>query len=105
MLPAGVTGICSIFQQATGRLMRTIWDARRIGADDVTARLMPAIEAIWTIWDLGSLPAVVKALLAEMGTDAGDPRPPLLPLTDEARRRLGELVCETGLADLVRSLD
>ncbi|MCA8933411.1 MAG: dihydrodipicolinate synthase family protein, partial [Rhodospirillaceae bacterium] len=90
--PTGLAGITSVFQQATGRLVRTWWDAWNLGAGEVVERLAPAMEVLHQTLGLGSQPAVLKAMLAEQGFDVGDPRPPLNALPATAVLRLQALL-------------
>lgn len=103
--PTGTAGITSIFQPATGRLVRTWWDAWALGAAGVVERLAPAMAVLHRTLALGSQPAVIKAMLAAQGVDVGDPRPPLTALSASAMLQLQALLRDGAIAQVVRSLE
>jgi 4-hydroxy-tetrahydrodipicolinate synthase len=103
-LPLGVHGVVAMAHQATGHLVRRYYDACRAGDTATADRLEPALLAVYRCFQQGSYYAAIKEVMSRMGVSAGGPRPPLLPLTADAGRRIEAILAEAGVRELVASL-
>ena len=93
-LQAGAAGWCTAAPCLRPQPCIDLYDAVRAGelprAQAIYAELKPLLEFIVA----GGLPTTVKAGLELLGVGVGDPRRPLLPLDDEGRAALKELLTD-----------
>ncbi|MBO0880176.1 MAG: dihydrodipicolinate synthase family protein, partial [Mycobacterium sp.] len=91
-LLAGAAGWCTAAPNLRPQPCIDLYDAVRGGelkrAQTIYAELKPLLEFIVA----GGLATTVKAGLELLGAGVGDPRRPLLPLDDDGRAALGELL-------------
>lgn len=91
-LLAGASGWCTAAPNLRPRPCVDLYDAVRAGdrarAQEIYDELAPLLRFIVA----GGLPTTVKAGLDLLGRNAGDPRPPLLPLDDAGRAELKGLL-------------
>lgn len=92
-LAAGATGWCTAAPCLIPQQCLNLYAA--MSAGDLTAAresFTPILPLLEFILSSGGLPTTVKAGLAELGFDAGIPRPPLQPLDDSGTDRLRGLL-------------
>jgi 4-hydroxy-tetrahydrodipicolinate synthase len=93
-LRVGAAGWCTAAPNLRAQPCIDLYDAVRAGdlqkAQAIYDELKPLLEFIVA----GGLATTVKAGLDLLGVPAGDPRPPLLPLDDDGRIALRELLAE-----------
>ncbi|SEA95810.1 MULTISPECIES: dihydrodipicolinate synthase family protein [unclassified Mycobacterium] len=91
-LLAGASGWCTAAPNLRPRPCVELYDAVRNGdrvrAQEIYDELAPLLRFIVA----GGLPTTVKAGLDLLGRNAGDPRPPLLPLDEDGRAELKGLL-------------
>ncbi|MUL78103.1 dihydrodipicolinate synthase family protein [Mycolicibacterium sp. CBMA 226] len=91
-LLAGASGWCTAAPNLRPQPCLDLYDAVRRGdtarAQEIYDDLAPLLRFIVA----GGLPTTVKAGLELLGRDAGDPRPPLLPLDEAGRAELKGLL-------------
>jgi 4-hydroxy-tetrahydrodipicolinate synthase len=91
-LRAGAAGWCTAAPNLRPQPCIDLYDAVRVGeldrAQTIYTELKPLLEFIVA----GGLATTVKAGLELLGNGVGDPRRPLLPLDDEGRASLKELL-------------
>ena len=98
LIACGADGVISVASNEVPKLMRQLSDAA-LGGDFPTARrihnqLLPLLTGNF----IESNPGPVKAALKMMGVLENDTlRPPLAPLTDASRTKLGEILREAGV--------
>ncbi|WP_167474557.1 dihydrodipicolinate synthase family protein [Nocardia arthritidis] len=88
---AGAAGWCTAAPGLAPEAVVRLWRLFRSG-DAGAAELFERLHPLFAAMSRGGLPRTVKAGLRELGIDAGDPRPPLLPLAADARRELAQLL-------------
>jgi 4-hydroxy-tetrahydrodipicolinate synthase len=72
-----------------------LYDAVRAGEVDKAQKIYDELKPLLEFIVAGGLATTVKAGLDLLGVGVGDPRRPLLPLDDEGRTRLRELLDRT----------
>jgi len=91
-LLAGASGWCTAAPNLSPQPCVELYDAVRAGdrarAQEIYDDLAPLLRFIVA----GGLPTTVKAGLDLLGRNAGDPRPPLLPLDEDGRAELKGLL-------------
>ena len=91
-LRAGASGWCTAAPNLRPQPCLDLYDAVRVGdlarAQEIYDDLAPLLRFIVS----GGLPTTVKAGLDLLGRNAGDPRPPLLPLDEAGRTELRGLL-------------
>ncbi|MGX9670896.1 dihydrodipicolinate synthase family protein [Mycobacterium sp. HM-7] len=91
-LLAGASGWCTAAPNLRPQPCLDLYDAVRAGdrarAQEIYDELAPLLRFIVA----GGLPTTVKAGLDLLGRNAGDPRPPLLPLDEDGRAELKGLL-------------
>lgn len=83
-LAAGAVGIVSVCSHLVGPRLKELfghWDEGRV--DDARAIYVELLPLMRTIMTLTASPIPVKAAVNMLGLEAGDPRLPLVPPTDE----------------------
>lgn len=83
-LAAGAIGIVSVCSHLVGERLKEIfsaWDAGRV--DDARAVYLGLLPFMRTIMTLTASPIPVKTAVNMLGLEAGEPRLPLVPATDE----------------------
>ena len=97
-LAAGVVGIVSVCSHLVGARIKEIFDAWNAGqtaqARSVYAALLPLMDTIMTVT---TSPIPVKAALAMIGLDVGDPRLPLVPATADENEAIKGALRSAGL--------
>ncbi|MFI9407710.1 dihydrodipicolinate synthase family protein [Nocardia sp. NPDC052316] len=89
---AGAAGWCTAAACLVPEQITEVWRLLRAGETDSAAKLFDRLEPLLTALTRDGLPRTVKAGLRSLGIDAGDPRPPLLPVDDDTRRTIAELI-------------
>ncbi len=93
-LLAGASGWCTAAPNLRPQPCLDLYDAVRRGdrarAQEIYDDLAPLLRFIVA----GGLPTTVKAGLDLLGRNAGDPRPPLLPLDEDGRAELKALLAD-----------
>lgn len=89
---AGAAGWCTAAPCLVPEHIVEVWRLLTVGetasATALFERLEPLLNAIVT----GGLPRTIKAGLRSLGIEAGNPRPPLLPVDTDTHRAIAELI-------------
>ncbi|MFW6079900.1 MAG: dihydrodipicolinate synthase family protein, partial [Gemmatimonadota bacterium] len=97
LLALGGVGVITVLGNvAPSRVSRMVYaflEGDVATAREIQLRFLPLIHELFAT----SNPIPIKAAVAWRGFEVGDPRPPLVPLTDEARERLAAALREAGL--------
>ena len=91
-LIAGAKGWCTAAPHLRAQLCLDLYAAVRAGDLDTARKIYDGLAPLLRFIVNGGLPTTVKAGLQILGTDVGDPRPPLLPLCDSDRAELQALL-------------
>ncbi|MFF3227392.1 dihydrodipicolinate synthase family protein [Nocardia suismassiliense] len=89
---AGAAGWCTAAACLVPEPIAEVWRQLRAGETEAATKLFEQMEPLLTALTRDGLPRTVKAGLRSLGIDAGDPRPPLLPVDDDTRRAIAELI-------------
>ncbi|WP_194837144.1 dihydrodipicolinate synthase family protein [Nocardia sp. XZ_19_369] len=89
---AGAAGWCTAAACLVPEQIAEVWRLLRAGETEAATKLFEQLEPLLTALTRDGLPRTVKAGLRSLGIDAGDPRPPLLPVDDDTRRAIAELI-------------
>lgn len=89
---AGAVGWCTAAPCLVPQQVIEVWRLLTAGETAAAAELFERLEPLLTAMSRDGLPRTVKAGLHSLGIDAGDPRPPLLPVDDDTRRALADLI-------------
>ncbi len=87
-LTAGASGWCTAAPNLRPQPCLDLYAATQAGDYDAAKTIYDGLSPLLRFIVAGGLPTTVKAGLAILGTNVGDPRPPLLPLDETG---LGEL--------------
>jgi len=99
-ITAGAHGAVSGLANVCPEVLVNLYGAIRDGNLAVARRLqMQVITGQDAILAESSIPASLKAALAARGLSAGDPKPPMAPLSPEARQRLVAALRRAGLLE------
>ncbi len=90
--PGGVVSAANYFPEECVRVTRLFFAGDKAGAADAYARLMPLIRSTGGRSGIASL----KACMNLLGYDAGAPRLPVLPLSDEEIDHIKSSLLEAG---------
>ncbi|MFD6156224.1 dihydrodipicolinate synthase family protein [Nocardia sp. NPDC060256] len=93
---AGAAGWCTAAPCLVPEQIVAVWRLLTVGEVDTATKLFEQLEPLLVAMTRGGLPRTVKAGLHALGINAGDPRPPLLPVDNDARRALAELIAAVG---------
>ncbi|MFI6996063.1 dihydrodipicolinate synthase family protein [Nocardia sp. NPDC050175] len=93
---AGAAGWCTAAPCLVPEQIVAVWRLLTAGEVDTATGLFERLEPLLVAMSRGGLPRTVKAGLRALGIDAGDPRPPLLPVDNDTRRALAELIAAVG---------
>jgi 4-hydroxy-tetrahydrodipicolinate synthase len=97
-LAAGCVGIVSVCSHVIGSQIKQIfaaWDDGKVEeAQRVYEELLPLMTTIMTVT---ASPIPVKTALNLLGVEVGEPRLPLVPATDEERRKIRAVLERAGL--------
>jgi 4-hydroxy-tetrahydrodipicolinate synthase len=93
-LRAGAAGWCTAAPCLRPQPCIDLYDAVRTGDFDKAQKIYDDLKPLLEFIVAGGLPTTVKAGLDLLGAGVGDPRRPLLPLDDDGRARLRELLAE-----------
>jgi 4-hydroxy-tetrahydrodipicolinate synthase len=93
-LRAGAAGWCTAAPCLRPQPCIDLYDAVRAGDLDKAQKIYDELKPLLEFIVAGGLATTVKAGLALLGAGVGDPRRPLLPLDDEGRARLRELLAD-----------
>lgn len=91
-LRVGATGWCTAAPNLRARACLDLYAAVRAGDLDKAQAIYDDLKPLLEFIVAGGLATTVKAGLEVLGVPAGDPRRPLLPLDDEGRTALRELL-------------
>jgi 4-hydroxy-tetrahydrodipicolinate synthase len=91
-LEAGASGWCTAAPCLRPQPCIELYDAVRAGGVDKARKIYDELQPLLEFIVAGGLATTVKAGLDLLGVGVGDPRRPLLPLDDEGRARLRELL-------------
>lgn len=94
-LKAGASGWCTAAPCLRPQPCIELYDAVRAGEVDKAQKIYDELKPLLEFIVAGGLATTVKAGLDLLGVGVGDPRRPLLPLDDEGRTRLRELLDRT----------
>ncbi|QBS46531.1 dihydrodipicolinate synthase family protein [Nocardia sp. CS682] len=89
---AGAAGWCTAAACLVPERITEVWRLLRAGDSELATKLFGQLEPLLTALTRDGLPRTVKAGLRSLGIDVGDPRPPLLPVDDDTRRTIAELI-------------
>ncbi|WP_405163390.1 dihydrodipicolinate synthase family protein [Nocardia sp. NBC_01499] len=89
---AGATGWCTAAPGLVPEQVVEVWRLLTAGETASATKLFERLEPLLLALGRGGLPRTVKAGLNSLGIEAGDPRPPLLPVDDDTRRTIAELI-------------
>ncbi|WP_107656168.1 dihydrodipicolinate synthase family protein [Nocardia suismassiliense] len=89
---AGAVGWCTAAACLVPQPIAEVWRLLKTGETDLATERFDQMEPLLNALTRGGLPRTVKAGLRSLGIDAGDPRPPLLPVDDDTRRSIAELI-------------
>ena len=103
-LAVGAVGVVAMAHQVAGRLVRRYYDAVLAGEGGQIDRLESALFAVYQCFQSGSYYAAIKATMNALGHEAGDPRPPLLPLADPAVERIRGILSDAQVPELIAEL-
>jgi 4-hydroxy-tetrahydrodipicolinate synthase len=81
------------------KLMVRLYEEFRSGNLKEAARISDVFAPLRAAWALGSFPVVIKEGMALVGKSAGPTRPPIQPLSDEARQELKQVLDRIALAE------
>lgn len=94
---AGATGWCTAAPNLIPQLTIDLYEATQAGdlrkARELFYKQLPVLEFILK----GGLPTTIKAGLRLKGFEAGVPRSPLQPLTEEGNQKLGDLLKQASV--------
>ncbi|MCV7399193.1 dihydrodipicolinate synthase family protein [Mycobacterium fragae] len=93
-LRTGAAGWCTAAPCLRPQPCIDLYDAARAGDLDKAQKIYDDLKPLLEFIVAGGLPTTVKAGLDLLGAGVGDPRRPLLPLDDDGRARLRELLAE-----------
>lgn len=93
-LKAGASGWCTAAPCLRPQPCIDLYDAVRAGDLDTAQKIYDELKLLLEFIVAGGLPTTVKAGLELLGAGVGDPRRPLLPLDDQGRARLRELLAD-----------
>lgn len=91
-LLAGASGWCTAAPNLRPQPCVELYDAVRRGDRDRAQEIYDDLAPLLRFIVAGGLPTTVKAGLDLLGRNAGDPRPPLLPLDEDGRAELKGLL-------------
>ena len=101
LTPQGAQALGDAFNKKYGLNTRVQYSPAGQMERDVTKLMTTAAAGIAPEWDImlvtdgGAYPTQIKKAWAELiGLPAGPVRPPLIPLTDEEKRKLGQEITE-----------
>lgn len=103
-LPVGCDGVVAMAHQLSGRLVRTYFDACKVGDTATADRLEPALFAIYGCFKTGSFYAGIKCTMNALGQPVGAPREPLLPFSEAQTAKVRTLLADAGVAALIEEL-
>lgn len=92
----GAGSICA-GANAYPKRLAALWDAARRGDQETAATIQMSMLPLRRWGSIGTFPAPVKAAMAHLGNDAGDPFIPARPLTEDALRALHAIIDEIGV--------
>jgi 4-hydroxy-tetrahydrodipicolinate synthase len=92
----GAHGVVAMAHQIAGPLVRDYWDKALTG-DKALETLGRDVFAFYRCFQSGSYYAAIKETMSQLGRDAGGPRLPLLPLTDEQKAAISKIIADAGL--------
>jgi 4-hydroxy-tetrahydrodipicolinate synthase len=93
-LTAGASGWCTAAPNLRPQPCLDLYAATQSGDFDTAATIYDELAPLLRFIVAGGLPTTVKAGLALLGFDAGDPRRPLLPLDQAGRDQLRSLLVD-----------
>jgi 4-hydroxy-tetrahydrodipicolinate synthase len=96
-LALGAHGVVAMAHQATGRLVRSYYNAIARGDRTAAEPLERDLFAVYRCFQSGSYYAAIKETMAQLGRNAGPPRPPLLPLAEGQRKAIADIIAQHDL--------
>jgi 4-hydroxy-tetrahydrodipicolinate synthase len=88
----GATGSIASCANVAPALMVEIYEAFQAGDHERSLAAQYRLAPLRQAFELGTFPVVVKEALTMMGIDAGEPVHPVLPMTDDAREKLRQVL-------------
>lgn len=98
MVLGGGVGAMSIAAGVAPNLVRDLYSACREGQYDRALGLQDKASHLWQLFKVG-YPAPIKAAMEIMGRPVGNTRLPILPLSEEGKRRLQSELQALGITD------
>ncbi|NYT70619.1 4-hydroxy-tetrahydrodipicolinate synthase [Pusillimonas noertemannii] len=92
MMRHGAQGTISPAANVFPELMVAMYEACRSGDHETALRISNIFAPLRAAWALGSFPVVIKEAMALAGRNAGPTRPPIMPLTEQARAEVDAVV-------------
>ncbi|MFC9440936.1 dihydrodipicolinate synthase family protein [Nocardia sp. NPDC057030] len=89
---AGAIGWCTAAPCLVPEQIVAVWQLLTAGETDSAAQRFERLDPLLGAISRGGLPRTVKAGLRSLGIEVGDPRRPLLPVDDDTRRAIAELI-------------
>lgn len=89
---AGAVGWCTAAPCLVPEQIVKVWRLLSSSEIAVATMLFEQLEPLLVAMSRGGLPRTVKAGLHSLGIEVGDPRPPLLPVDNDTRRTIAELI-------------
>jgi len=97
MMRHGAQGTISPAANVFPELMVAMYEACRSGDHDAALRISNIFAPLRAAWALGSFPVVIKEAMALAGRGAGPARPPIMPLTEQARAEVEAVVSRIAM--------
>ncbi|MEV6560706.1 dihydrodipicolinate synthase family protein [Nocardia sp. NPDC051756] len=92
----GAVGWCTAAPCLVPEQIVQVWRLLTAGETAAATELFERLEPLLIAMSRGGLPRTVKAGLRSLGIEVGDPRPPLLPVDEDTRRVLAELIAASA---------
>jgi 4-hydroxy-tetrahydrodipicolinate synthase len=93
----GAAGSIASCANVAPKLMVEIYEAFQAGDHQRSLAAQYKLAPLRLAFELGTFPVVVKEALNLMGIEAGEPVHPVLPMTDEGREKLRQVLIGMGL--------
>ncbi|MDF2628025.1 MAG: dihydrodipicolinate synthase [Symbiobacteriaceae bacterium] len=93
----GATGSIASCANVAPALMVEIYEAYQAGDHARSLAAQYKLAPLRLAFELGTFPVVVKEALTLIGIDAGEPVHPVLPMLDENRAKLKQVLTDMGL--------
>ena len=94
----GAVGAVAMVPQVVGSMAVELYEAAAGGDLPRAKELHKKIARVYDLFKVGSGYVVIKEAMNMLGKPGGYSRPPMLPLTDEQRSRVREILEDVGLA-------